>query len=68
MGTFWNESRRRELSQQERALEAKRATTLEFFPYPSSQCKKKIIWSHSSGAEDGSAKLSAAMCQARMKS
>lgn len=35
-----------------------------FFPYQSSQCKeKKIIWSHSSGAEDSTAKLRSCLQQ-----
>lgn len=40
--SFWNESRQGIVAQQERALEARRETTLVFFPYQSSHCKKKI--------------------------
>lgn len=56
--TFWIESRQGIVTQQERALalEAKSVTSL-FFLYQSSHCMKKMIWSHSGGVEDSSAKL-----------
>lgn len=63
VGTFWNESRQGIVAQQERELEARRETTLVFFPYQSSHCKKKNIWSHSSGSEDSSAKLRSCLLQ-----
>lgn len=61
VGSFWNESRQGIVAHQERALEARRETTLAFFFFFHIKAVtvrgKKIIWSHSSGSEDSSAKL-----------